>query len=149
MRKFFLIFLTFISITFINCTGANVMTGNIGPNTNPTPEYSSIFNFIKGGGFYHRHTQSGSIGFNAEPLLTSSSCSYTVLYLIAFGDSSILTSKGSEINKIAYIEYEQFAILGSLFHRFCAKVTGSANSPESPAKSQNQITPPETGKKGK
>ncbi|MDF3818618.1 TRL-like family protein [Leptospira sp. 96542] len=112
----------------INCTGYNRIT-ELSPlsNTNPTIEYATQVPVLKGGFFYHKSITPGSFGLNAEPKLEGRACSHSYMYLVATGNSRIETAKQrGEIQKIAYVEYEQMGIFaGYVYHRFCTIVKGS------------------------
>ncbi|TGL33733.1 TRL-like family protein [Leptospira koniambonensis] len=134
MKVKLLIFSCFLFIGFANCTGANF--GNtIGatPNTNPTKNYGFVLGLsplvTKGAYLIHSGDIPGQIGFGAEANLTGTACSRSILNLIAFGDSSLAAAKeNGKINKIAAVNYEQFAILEGVYHSFCTVITGSAGS---------------------
>lgn len=134
MRKEFQLILliqTSLLLLIFNCTGVNMATKlGIGANTNPTPEYSNSFYLLdKLGLVYHGNTISGQISNTAESKVSGQACSKSVLFLFAWGDSSIEAAKSSaSITKVAFVEYEQMAILGALYHRFCTKVSGSTDA---------------------
>lgn len=132
-NKIHLAFLVFL-ITLINltqCTGLNSVTSvnSYGAVTNPTPRYANINYMYIGGGIYHRNTVPGSIGNNTEGNIKAEGCSHSVLFLFSWGNSGIENAKKSAgITKVSSIEYEQFAILGAVYHRFCTIVLGSKDS---------------------
>ncbi|TGJ98212.1 TRL-like family protein [Leptospira langatensis] len=127
-----LIFSCFLLLGLANCTGANM--GNVigaTPNTNPTKNYGLPLGLsplvTKGAYLIHSGDIPGQIGFNAEAVSTGTACSRSILNLIAFGDSSLAAAKADgRINKIAAVNYEQFAILEGVYHSFCTVVSGSA-----------------------
>jgi hypothetical protein len=110
-----------------HCTGGNYFSSyNPYINSNPTPEYSHPYSMaMKGGYIFHLNHLPGGIGENAATLQSGESCSHSFLYLVSIGDSSISTAMDNgNIQKIASVGYEQFAILSFAYHRFCTIVTG-------------------------
>ncbi|TGL52280.1 TRL-like family protein [Leptospira kemamanensis] len=130
MKKsiFFAISLTLLLLTQ-NCSGNNmyVYLYSPGANTNPTREYASPYVAAKGGFFFHKTAVPGPLGLNAEGTSEGKGCSHSILYLFAFGDSSIESAKkAGNITKVAYVDYEQLGILaGHVYHRVCTVVKGS------------------------
>ncbi|MCB1179501.1 MAG: TRL-like family protein [Leptospiraceae bacterium] len=122
-----LTFLIFLS-GFVGCTGLNVLYP-IFPNTNPAKEYAHPTTMLRGGAFYHVNSVVGAIGNKVDgSLVTGTSCSMAILFIYAGGDSSIeAAKKDKNIQKVARVEYEEKAILGSVYHTFCTKVTGSTS----------------------
>ncbi len=116
----------FLTLFFSGCTGINMGTVYGIRNTNPTPEYANFYApILTGGGFIHKNSVPGGTGFNAKNTLKGEGCSESLFYLFSFGDSSIRTiTKKAGITKIAFIEYEQFAVLGFIYHGFCTKIYG-------------------------
>jgi hypothetical protein len=117
----------FVFIGFLNCTGFNYFSGyNPYNNTNPTPEYShGTTLLLKGGYLFHMNNGPGGIGINANTEKIGESCSSSYMYLVSVGDSTIETAKKkANITKISSVNYEQFAILMFVFHKFCTTVTG-------------------------
>ncbi|WP_061206973.1 adhesin Lsa14 [Leptospira santarosai] len=128
-----LLFISFMTIWAVQCTGLNIMyTTGLRPNTNPTKDYAVGFPlYTKGGGLFHDAVIPGQIGDNAEKTVTGKACSKSILWLVSFGDSSIEAAKAdAKITKAVSIEYEQTAALGYIFHKFCTVVTGSIESVE-------------------
>ncbi|MBM9575964.1 TRL-like family protein [Leptospira sp. 201903070] len=127
-----LLAICFVAIWACNCTGFNyVAMAYKGTNTNPTKEYANPMYVIASGGLLvHNGSIPGPIGHNAENGDTmGTACSKSILALIAFGDSSIEAAKTqSKITKVSHVEYEQFAILGSVYHSFCTVVYGSTTA---------------------
>ncbi|EMJ91658.1 adhesin Lsa14 [Leptospira alstonii] len=125
-----LLFICFMTIWAVQCTGFNYMYtfGGTTPNTNPTKDYAIGYPLIyKGGVLVHSGTIPGQIGDNVENTSTGKACSRNILWLVSFGDSSIEAAKAdAKIAKVASVEYEQFGILlGFPYHSFCTVVTGS------------------------
>lgn len=110
-----------------SCTGYNygqyLMVATA--NTNPMPEYSSPYrNYYTGGAIFHRNGAPGPVG-NANAKLNGRSCAQSVLWLVAWGDASVEAAKNAgSIKKVAAVEYEQTAVLGFVYHRFCTIVVG-------------------------
>ncbi|MBM9549239.1 TRL-like family protein [Leptospira sp. 201903074] len=129
MKKsiFFSISLTFILLTQ-NCSGSSYHASYVpSANTNPTREYATPSILTKGGLFFHKTYVPGPLGLNTEGTAEGKACSHSVLYLFAFGDSSIETAKkNANIAKVAYLDYEQLGIIaGYIYHRVCVVVKGS------------------------
>ncbi|WCL51108.1 adhesin Lsa14 [Leptospira sp. GIMC2001] len=130
LRLILLIQTSLIFLTW-NCTGLNVATTfGVGAVTNPAREYVNPgFIADKGGLLFHNNTVAGQISSNAEPNAIGKSCSNAVLWLFAWGDSSIEAGKkAAGITRVSSVEYEQLAILGMFYHRFCIKVNGSSEA---------------------
>ncbi|ABJ79477.1 TRL-like family protein [Leptospira borgpetersenii serovar Hardjo-bovis] len=127
-----LLFISFMTIWAVQCTGTNIMyIYGFRPNTNPTKDYTIGAMAAKGGGLFHDAVTPGQIGDNAEKVVTGRACSKSILWLVSFGDSSIEAAKAeARITKVTSIEYEQTAIFTTLFHKFCTVVTGSSESVE-------------------
>lgn len=67
----------------------------------------------------------GGIGNNVKARSSGTTCSHSVMYIASMGDSSLESAMAeAKIQKIAYVSYEQFAILAFLYHRFCTTVAG-------------------------
>ncbi|RHX77746.1 adhesin Lsa14 [Leptospira yasudae] len=133
-----LIFISFVAIWSVNCTGMNAFTTfGLSPNTNPTKNYAQLYSnsplLTKGGFVVHSGTIPGAIGHNAENTTSGTVCSRNILGVVAFGDSSLEAAKAeAKITKIASVEYEQFGIFGGyIYHSFCTVITGS-NAPSKP-----------------
>lgn len=110
-----------------NCTAANFWNiYNPTSNTNPTPEYSNFYYLIiRGGYLFHLNHIPGGIGNNVVAKYSGESCSHSILHLVSIGDSTIDAAlRNGAFKKIASVSYEQFAILGFAYHRFCTTVTG-------------------------
>lgn len=128
------------SITFIvSCTGIDVFRSGYGfeGNTHPTPEYSNIGVIYKGGGVIHRNTVPGALGKQREgELRRGEACSWSAVWLLAGGDSSIKAAKQlGGIDYIHFIEYKQEATFGFLSHNFCTIIVGT-KAPKSNPTSQ-------------
>jgi len=115
---------TMCLIVSANCTGINPATHLGVSNTNPAQEYGMIGVYGRRGLFYHNDTVPGQLG-NASPVTSGQSCSYSILWLIAIGDSSIESAKqDGGISKVALVEFLENAIGGFLFHKVCTIVRG-------------------------
>lgn len=122
MRK--IVFAALVAFGLTGCTGFNYGLGMATAHTTPTPAYANGAVFNLGGGILHRNSVPGPLG-NASAKLTGRACSQSLFWLAAWGDSSIETAKANgNIKKVAAITYEQTAILGFVFHRFCTTVAG-------------------------
>ncbi|HMW59863.1 MAG TPA: TRL-like family protein, partial [Leptospiraceae bacterium] len=78
----------------------------------------------RGGMFYHQNGVPGPKG-NAAATKSGRGCNYSVLWLAAWGDSSIDSIReDSGISKVGSVDYDETAILGFFFHRFCTTVMG-------------------------
>ncbi|MCE9500029.1 MAG: TRL-like family protein [Leptospira sp.] len=125
-------------IIFQNCTGGNIGSSYFGlQNTNPTREYNqggAVISMYRNGLFFHYNTVPGQIGSNAGSELRGESCSYSVLWLVSWGDSTIESAKKtSKISSVNSVEFSQLGILaGTIYHRFCTIVTGSAATDSAP-----------------
>ncbi|WP_061249930.1 adhesin Lsa14 [Leptospira alstonii] len=124
-----LLFICFMTIWAVQCTGTNIMYAyGLKPNTNPSKDYGVGAPIIyKGGYFVHDGVIPGQIGDNAENTSIGKACSKSILWLVSFGNSSIEAAKADgKITKVASIEYEQLGVLsGVIYHKFCTVVTGS------------------------
>ncbi|WP_167884216.1 adhesin Lsa14 [Leptospira idonii] len=143
MRAKILLGFIFIAVAsllpVVGCTSLSTYNTLGGTNTNPTPEYSTPLGLLtKGGLFVHNNDVPGAIssGQPVSATLSGNACQYSILALVSFGDSSLEAAKTSaKIERIAYTEYNQFSILGIVFHRFCTSVYGeSATNAAVPAK---------------
>ena len=109
------------------CTAINPLSiyyMNKGGSTNPAQEYSDTNVLNKGGFFYHQAYVAGPVG-NARNLINAKSCSYSILWIVAFGNSGINhTRKQARIKKIALVEYEILGIGAFVYHQFCTVVYG-------------------------
>ncbi|UOG59429.1 adhesin Lsa14 [Leptospira noguchii] len=130
-----LLFICFMTIWAVQCTGLNLMYSyGLRPNTNPTKDYGvGAPLYFKGGIFVHDGVIPGPLGDNTEKTSIGKACSKNILWLVSFGDSSIEAAKADgKITKIASIEYEQLGVLyGAIYHKFCTVVTGSSAAVES------------------
>lgn len=117
--------LSSILLFSVGCTGFNGRTAFAGGvNTNPAREYATLRGVTRGGLFYHKNMVNGGTG-NASAVKKGRACSHSVLYAVAWGDSSIEGAKhNGEITRIASLDYEIMAILGSVYHRHCTIVQG-------------------------
>ncbi|UOG29343.1 adhesin Lsa14 [Leptospira noguchii] len=129
-----LLFICFMTIWAVQCTGFNYMyIGGLTPNTNPTKDYGvGAPLYYKGGMIVHDGVIPGPLGDNTEKTSIGKACSKNILWLVSFGDSSIEAAKADgKITKIASIEYEQLGVLsGIIYHKFCTVVTGSSAAVE-------------------
>ncbi|TGK18981.1 TRL-like family protein [Leptospira fluminis] len=151
MKIGFLFLPTFFWLFSVNCTGYNALYYGYGiaPNTNPTKEYTNPnYLIVKGGAIVHSGSIPGPIGRNADSKLSGSGCSYSILGLVSFGDSSIENAKEQgKISRVAGVEYEQFGVFGGwIFHRFCTVVSGSTNDSSIPD-GKSDAAKPTIGKK--
>ena len=106
-----------------SCTGLNLRVP-ITTNTHPIPEYATIYSFFKGGLFFHRASLVRQVA-NANSEREGASCSYSILYLVGYGDSSIHSAKiDGGVSRIGHIEERITAILGSVYHSHCTIVRG-------------------------
>ncbi len=113
-------------LAICGCTGISLpaMYGAPVANTNPAREYSAPVGGYRGGLLFHKNTVAGPVG-NAKALETGKACSHSVLYLFAFGDSSIDSAKADgSLKKVASVEYEELGVLAIGYHRFCTIVRG-------------------------
>ncbi|WCL47760.1 TRL domain-containing protein [Leptospira sp. GIMC2001] len=112
-----------------SCTGINLMNGVYRTSnvTHPTPDYSTPAVLLKGGGIIHNERIAGGIGNLTEgELRRGEACSWTILWLVAGGNSSLAQAKkNAGIDFIHFAEYKQEAILGFFFHNFCSIVVGT------------------------
>ena len=67
----------------------------------------------------------GSIGLNTDGNIKGEGCSHAALFYLhgVILELKLLKKNGS-ITKVSSVEYEQLAILGALYHRFCTIVIG-------------------------
>ncbi|EMM96229.1 TRL-like family protein [Leptospira interrogans serovar Zanoni str. LT2156] len=134
-----LLFISFMTIWAVQCTGTNIMYAyGLSPNTNPTKDYGIGSPLIsKGGIIVHSGTIPGLIGDNAENTSTGKACSRNILWLVSFGDSSIEAAKAeAKITKVTSVDYEQYGVFyGGIYHSFCTIVTGSNAAAATDAKS--------------
>ncbi len=119
--------LTFLCLPILalaSCTGLGINT-HTGQNLNPAPEYGNLAVVTaRAGVFYHQNGVPGPKG-NAASVKTGKGCNYSILWLVAFGDSSIDTIReDAGIRKVASVDYDETAILGFFFHKFCTTVSG-------------------------
>jgi len=114
---------------FFSCTGINVYRSTYGfeGNTNPTPEYTYLGPIYKGGFVIHRNTIPGALGkFREGELRRGEACSWSALWLLAGGDSSIQAAKrDGGIDFIHFIEYKQEATFAFIQHNFCTVLVGT------------------------
>jgi TRL-like protein family len=111
---------------FSSCTGINLRSWPypLSPNTHPIESYSEGGVLLKGGVFYHT---SSSVKYSGSAKLNKrgTACSYSFLYLVAFGSSRIYDAKvDGAVSWIGMIEAEVLAILGGAYHRHCTIVVG-------------------------
>ena len=116
---------TIVGFVLASCTGIHIAPHLGGTNTNPTQEYAFLPPvYYRGGMLYHKYRSLGQVG-DARAAKEGEACSYSVLWLAAWGDSSLSRAqKQGGISKIASVEYENSAILGFVYHRFCTFVRG-------------------------
>lgn len=133
-----------------SCTGINVgRIYPVGANTNPAQDYAYAYTPIyRGGAIYHSNTVPGQLGYNYQNAdLNGKACSYSILWLVSFGDSTLKTAKQKgQITRIKSVEHEVMAILGFVFHRHCTIVTGSNEPIQSrgPGKPAAETAKPES-----
>jgi hypothetical protein len=128
-RLFAMLVFIFVST---GCTGINIWSSNYKTSgtTNPTPDYANPTIVIRGGGVLHQNTIAGSLGREREgQLYKGEVCSWSILWLIAGGDSSLEAAKNKAgIDFIHYSEFKQEAIFGFFYHNFCTIVVGTKAS---------------------
>ena len=115
----------FFAMILNNCSGIQYFSiySNTA-NTNPAQDYGRPSIAFKGGVVSHTEKVVGQIG-NAKIEKSAQSCSYSPLWLLALGDSSIQTArKKGNIQKIALVEYEIYAYFGFFYTSFCTIVSG-------------------------
>lgn len=119
----------FLLVGSSGCTGTNIWSSNYKTSgtTNPTPDYTNPSIILRGGGVLHRNTVAGALGKEREgQLYKGEACSWSVLWLIAGGDSSLMAAKNKAgIDFIHYSEYKQEAVFGFFFHSFCTILVGT------------------------
>lgn len=108
-----------------NCTGISIQSTFSGYSSNPAKQYSNSSLVGMGGFAFHQNSTKGGIGQNANATKKGRACSQSYLYLVASGNSSIEAAKRNVgIQKVNAVEYENFAILGFVYHQFCTVVMG-------------------------
>lgn len=111
-----------------DCTGYNFFSSSgFTANTHPAPKYANSNTFIgRGGVIYHKNTVAGQVGFNTgNGKKRGKACSKSLLWLFAWGDSSIeRAKKNGNITHIASVDHEIMAFLGFVYHRHCTIITG-------------------------
>jgi hypothetical protein len=113
-----------VILVFVNCTGIHISPHFGHTNTNPAREYATIASISKGGGLYHNSEVPGQIS-NADTTKVGESCSQSILWLVAWGDSSINSARlNGKINKIGMVTYDVRAFFGFFYHEFCTIVRG-------------------------
>ena len=116
---------SFVALFALSCTGINLGASMGGPNTHPAKPYAYLYHRYTAGAVVHRNVVPGQLGGQALALRTGQACSHSVLWAIAWGDSSIETARREgEIEGIASVEHEVFAALGFLYNRHCTLVSG-------------------------
>jgi hypothetical protein len=124
MKKMRILLLFFFATILNNCSGIQYFTISNTANTNPAQDYGRPSIAFKGGVVSHTEKVVGQIG-NAKIEKSAQSCSYSLLWLLALGDSSIQTArKKGNIQKIALVEYEIYAYFGFFYTSFCTIVSG-------------------------
>ena len=114
-----------VALIALSCTGINLGASIGGPNTHPARPYAYLVHRYTAGGVVHRNVLPGQLGGQALALRTGRACSHSVLWAIAWGDSSIEAARlNGEIEGIASVEHEVFAALGFLYHQHCTLVSG-------------------------
>lgn len=120
------ILLAVSALILSGCTGINVMTSGGMTNTNPAREYAhGYYTIYRGGGIIHMNTAAGQI--TGQPTTKKGeACSHSVLWLVAFGDSSIEAAKeAGQITKVGAIDHQVLGVLGFVYHRHCTVVSGT------------------------
>jgi len=113
------------ALTLASCTGGSAVTSYGGPNTNPAEQYAAPNYGWGGGGVVHSNSVPGPVGPAEAGPRTGRACSTSYLWLVALGDSSIEAARiEGGVSEIATVEYQNFAVLSVVFHRFCTVVTG-------------------------
>ena len=119
-----MLFLFFFAMILNDCSGIQYFSLSNTANTNPAQDYGRPSIAFKGGVVSHTEKVVGQIG-NAKIEKSAQSCSYSLLWLLALGDSSIQTArKKGNIQKIALVEYEIYAYFGFFYTSFCTIVSG-------------------------
>jgi hypothetical protein len=135
MKHSIRIILLIISIISLNCTGWNVFRWGLGSSshTSPTPEYVKPNSILKGGLVLHSNAIPGGIGKRTEgQLYKGKACSWSAMWLLAGGDSSLdKAKKNARIDFIHSVEYKHEATLGFFHHNFCTIVVGTREAGES------------------
>lgn len=122
MQRF--LFAAPLALILVSCTGIHIAPHAGFTNTNPAQEYGTIAVLATGGGLYHSNRVPGQIA-NAGTAKSGEACSHSVLWLVAWGDSSLNAArKAGQIQKIGLVEYDVRAIFGFFYHRFCTIVRG-------------------------
>lgn len=121
------LFLFPILTLFFNCSGLNLRTYPIpiAPDTNPVPNYSGL-SVVRYGGFLW-HQMETPVGLTPGVKLSKrgESCSHSILFLFAWGDSSIEMAKiNGSVVQIGLMEYINSAILGGIYHKHCLVLLG-------------------------
>lgn len=123
MAKYFIFT---ILLLFGHCTGINLRTWpyQIAPNTHPAPNYANGNILLKGGWLFHRNSGVRIVG-NSAIKREGFSCSHSIFYLFAFGDSRIESAKiQGAVARVAVVESNLLAVLGGAYHRHCTVVRG-------------------------
>jgi hypothetical protein len=129
-------------VAVFNCTGLNVAAKmGVGAVTNPAPEYANfLYLGDKRGVIFHKNNVAGQISNTSDSVVTGEACSKSILWLVAWGDSSIEAGKNAGgITKVASVEYEQLGVLSFLYHSFCTRVTGSTEAFTSTVESTKSV----------
>ncbi|TGK22031.1 TRL-like family protein [Leptospira fluminis] len=105
--------------------------GSPGIETHPIRGGSNPLQSLTRGGilFFETSSWTGDRS-QADPISFGESCAYSLFGVFASGDASIDSSirKGG-ISEIAFVEYDQIAVLGGLVYQsFCTIVWGKKNS---------------------
>jgi hypothetical protein len=121
--------IVFLLVGSYGCTGINLWSSyyKTSGTTNPTPDYANPTIILRGGGVLHRNTVAGALGKEKKgQLYKGEACSWSVLWIIAGGDSSLMAAKNKAgIDFIHYSEYKQEAVFGFFFHSFCTILVGT------------------------
>lgn len=109
------------------CTGHSIL-GKFTANTHPVPAYNDpYFYFLPGGAVYHRNRVPGQL-LDAPAERSGRACSYSVLYMMAWGDSSLAAAMDAGgIARVHSVEHEIEAVFGFIYHSHCTIVHGAAS----------------------
>ncbi|MCC5815786.1 MAG: TRL-like family protein [Leptospira sp.] len=129
MKKYaFIMAIVSLSLLLVaNCTGANLRPYvGIGSSTHPVQQYEYPYAIgNKGGLVYHNYLVEGRPSEGVGNSKTGEACSYSVLWMVSFGDSSIIAAKSqANIQKISNLSHEISGILGYIFHSHCTIIKG-------------------------
>ncbi len=124
-----LLYMLPLPVLWLSCSAANLGAFyNRKMNSNPVPTFSGdLIGSAYGNGWIFASHRVTAQTASASMQTWGSACSYSILMLAAFGDSSIEAAKqNGNIKQVATVEHENVALLfGFLFHKHCTIVTGA------------------------